>query len=274
MAHQPKSLNLSPSKTTKNKTTAAANRIHRYAIQTQWPFQKLTCLFCYSLITPKNNTEFESQSLLSICDECDQSLPRFENYCDTCNIDMPNNDNVCGSCLSSPPSWTRCLAAFRYDTPINALIKQLKFHNKSAYSSQIAKSMVYEFTQRDFNAAKNIDYLIPIPMHPKRLQERGFNQARLIANSLSRITGTKMLDCLTKSHHAPPQSSLAKHARQNNQMQFAIKSLSLLKQLKEKSNVILIDDVLTTGATVENASQYLKKAGISNIEVWVFARTC
>jgi len=241
-----------------------------HIVKARWLKQWLApthCLLCKSQI--------KTDSITPICDQCQHSFLKETNSCLKCGINISNSiDTVCGGCISSPPIWHSFNASYSYTTSIKEIVYQAKFKNSHSYCKLIASLMAQEIPKQFDNA----DFLIPVPLHPSRLKERGYNQSLLICRELSSITKIATLDCLEKTKATLPQSSLKRIDRLKSSPSFS-PNIQLTKQNTQNSicknkHAIIIDDVSTTGSTATQMSKALNKLGFSKIDVWVFARTC
>lgn len=213
------------------------------------------CLLCSDCI--KN-------SHLSICQHCISDLPwQVNGCCPQCGI-RSIKGQLCGHCLKSAPAFDFTRSVFNYEYPLNAILQQYKYGNKLIVAELFGKLLA-----DSISPASLPDVIIPMPLHPHRLRERGFNQAVEIA----KVTGREMklkLDAsiCRRTRLSPPQASLPLKQRVKN-MRNTFVCDGQLGGLK----VALIDDVMTTGASLNALAATVKKAGASTVECWVLART-
>ncbi len=202
----------------------------------------------------------------AICTTCINELPYINQACSRCALPMSNtNSPVCGHCLSLPPSYDVLLSPFEYRFPIDTFITELKF-NQKLYNRQILGKLFSEF----ITARKTPlpECIIPVPLHPKRLQQRGYNQSLEIARIVS-----KNLDIPIERHwcervkNTEPQSGLNAENRQHN-----IKNAFNIKKQQQYTHVAIFDDVVTTGHTIEALSKLLRHENVNIIQVWSIAR--
>ena len=197
-------------------------------------------------------------------------LPVLGRCCALCAAtlsDLASPDTVCGHCLAHPPAYDRVFAAFPYTPPISDLICDLKFGKRLHCARLLAALLAARATaQSDLSLP---DCLIPIPLHYTRLQQRGFNQSLEIARGLSRRLKLRLdAHCLKRIRASVPQTALpAKQRQQNPKGAFA------LHHAPRARFAVLVDDVMTTGATINEAARVLKKAGVERVEVWIAGRT-
>ena len=204
-----------------------------------------------------------------LCGDCYQNLPWNRSACRQCALPLEQG-SICGICTTAPPAFIRSIAAFRYQRPISHFIMQLKFQQQLRYSKMLSQLLGAAIIQ--FREEKNIiplpQCLIPVPLHNRRLRERGFNQALEIAKGLSNRFNIPLLrDSCIRRKPTLPQSQLSANARRRNlQAAFAIKKAITFK------HVAIVDDVVTTSQTVRALSQLLSQHGVETIEVWCCAR--
>ena len=214
---------------------------------------KQNCLLCTS---PQAN-------MLGLCQACLDDLPfQSSTCCPQCGL--ASNGHVCGACLASPPSFDVTKAVFIYQFPVDAMMARYKYGEMlhlSLFWGQLLAQKVHP---------QAIDLIIPMPMHPTRLKERGFNQAHEIAKVLCRVLGNHKLNykSVIRQTLTPPQASLPLKERVKN-IKGAFKVMGDLSGKK----IAIIDDVMTSGASLNELAQTLKKAGASHVECWVIART-
>ncbi len=199
-----------------------------------------------------------------LCPGCLAELPRLPaERCPTCALPTPGGE-VCGACLKRPPAFVRCHAVFRYAFPADVLIQRLKFGGELALAGFLADCLAEEIGQ-----ATPPDLLLPMPLHPRRLGERGFNQAVEISRALSRRLGIPLaLDACRRERHTPAQAGLDLKARRRN-LRRAFACEPALAGLR----VALLDDVMTSGTSLDELARAVRRAGAAEVEAWVVART-
>ena len=201
-----------------------------------------------------------SASLL--CADCESDLPRLPaSLCPQCGVETTLGER-CGACLKEPPAFTRTIALFRYDFPVDRLIQALKYGHQLPLAAWFGHCL-----SRKIVAAEH-DLILPLPLHPSRLQTRGFNQSTEIARAISRASGIPMnTHSLTRSRATPPQAALPLKERAKNVRGAFECSADLGGQ-----RVLLVDDVMTTGSTLRECARILKLHGATQITVVVAAR--
>jgi ComF family protein len=196
------------------------------------------------------------------------ALPR----CHRCALQVPvaSGSAVCGACLTDPPPYASTIAAVDYDHPWDGLITQFKFHAALDLTPALAAQMLAALQRGDAPAPT---LLLPIPLSDARLRERGYNQAWELARRLGRVlrcpTDARLL---LRVRDTPHQLAFPPEQRAGNvRAAFAVEPRRRA-ELQGRS-VTLVDDVMTTGATVAEAARTLLQAGAAEVGVWVIART-
>ncbi|MFW5447095.1 MAG: ComF family protein [Methylophagaceae bacterium] len=214
------------------------------------------CLLCGLLCGTGNKGD-------CLCPACCDQLPRLGLACPRCASPLQQT-MLCGSCLNRPPEQNASFSLFRYQSPIDRLIVDLKYHDALVLSQFFADQMAEQLKEHSLP-----QLLIPIPLHPRRLRERGYNQSLELAKQLSKQLNIPVRhDILMRIKDTPPQASLPFAERKDN-----MKEAFQINNADIPDHVALIDDVLTTGHTVNVAAKVLRKIGVKNIEVWTVART-
>ena len=186
---------------------------------------------------------------------------------------MPGGGGTCGECLGrpGPPAVGRCVAAVDYQYPWDGLIARFKFRSEPGWSSTLADTMWLQARAAGLLSTESL--WIPIPVSPKRLAERGYNQAWELCRRLRQRSGRPALaDALVRLIDAPDQHRLPPSQRLTNQQGAFAAHPAHIARLRN-ANVVLVDDVRTTGATLENAALALHQAGCAKVDALVFART-
>jgi len=195
-----------------------------------------------------------------LCGPCRDELPALPRACPLCA--MPSSfGEICGTCLRHPPQFDMTVAAWRYAYPVDRLVQALKFHGRLALASFFAGVLA--------SLVGRADVVIPMPLHPSRLTERGFNQAAEIARHLTAKLGTRLvLHGASRVRRTLPQADLPLDERSRNVRGAFACALDLTG-----ARVAVVDDVMTTGATLGELAKVLKRAGAARVENWVVART-
>lgn len=202
--------------------------------------------------------------VLGLCEICLKNLPwHSTSQCPQCSLS--SDGRTCGSCLTAPPSFDATTSLFTYDHPLDRLLQQYKYRE----SLQLANTFATMLHEKLLDNPGKIDLIIPMPMHVKRLQERGFNQALEIAKIVSKLTKVPLdYNACQRVKLTPPQASLPHKERSKN-----IRGVFHCQKDLTGLNIAIIDDVMTTGASLDELAKTLKKAGAEHVECWVIART-
>jgi len=209
---------------------------------------------CFLCAAPAGN------SLL--CPSCIASLPRLTpERCPVCALPTPGAA-VCGACLKQAPHFDATQAVFRYEFPVDRLVQSLKYAHRLAGADFLGRALAQS------PVPFRPDLILPVPLAPARLAERGFNQALEIARPLARLLGVPLeIDRIHRRRDTAPQASLPwKERKQNIHHAFECE-LDLAGK-----TVLAVDDVMTTGATLEELARMLKAHGAVRVETLVLAR--
>jgi ComF family protein len=198
------------------------------------------------------------------CAACDAALPYFNIlHCPVCALPTPTGE-VCGHCLKHSPVFTHTTALFGYSFPLDKLIQGMKYGAQLSLAHAFAKKLVQRIDKSNLP-----DYVIAMPLHPAKLRERGFNQSLLIAATVARELKLKLLkSACRRIRDTPPQSVLPWKERKKNVRNAFCCDMDLTGK-----RVALVDDVLTTGASLNALAEAARKRGAEEIAAWVIART-
>ena len=215
------------------------------------------CLMC-GLASGKSN----------LCPPCRADLPGTRQRCDRCGLPLPGPaDTVCGSCLQRAPPWDRVIAALDYSFPADVLIQRFKFRRNLACGTVLAEELENTLA-REIQALP--DAIVPVPLHRLRHASRTFNQSELLAKRAAKALGIPLkARLLLRNRQTHAQSGLdARSRRRNTRGAFHCRCA----EAHGLQHVALVDDVMTTGATLEACTRELKRCGIREVSVWVVAR--
>lgn len=203
-------------------------------------------------------------SLMAICPDCQSQLPHNISSCKICSLPLDTDvDVICGQCQKQKPAFDKSVIPFLYETPVKQLISRLKFHHDLV----AVRGLSELFNQHHPNRESKAECIIPVPLHPKRLAERGYNQAVELARPVAKALSLKIDNSICKRQvQTEIQSGLSASKRKQN-----IKNAFKIATHSYK-HVIIFDDVVTTGATVNELSKALKKSGVETVEIWAIAR--
>lgn len=197
-----------------------------------------------------------------LCEPCWSELPWLVAPCCTLCAHPLATAGVCGRCLAEPPHFDGVIAAARYGFPVDGLIQACKYGGRLAVIRALA-AMLGEHKPRQ------PDLIVPMPLSPQRLRERGFNQALELARAMAQSLAAPVDAALcVKTRETSPQTRLPWKERRKN-----IRGAFVVLGDVAGRDVVVVDDVLTTGATLNELARNLKNAGAASVTGWVVART-
>ena len=225
-----------------------------------WSIIEQHCLLC--------DEHCEGQPL---CSPCEADLPWLDGRCTVCAVPLPSRGLVCGECLKRPPSYDHVEVPWRFAFPVDALITRFKHQARWPYGRLLGERLAHHLEHAFAEGLPRPDLLLPVPLARRRLRQRGFNQAQMLADWLSRPLGIATdARALERVLDTPAQQQLDAATRRRNLRQaFAIATGADVKG----RHLALVDDVLTTGATAEALARLLKRAGAERVDVYCLART-
>lgn len=208
-----------------------------------------------------------------ICAPCQHDLPWPMSPCHRCGIELgpePPVHRYCGSCLAEPPAFDRCFAAFRYEYPVRELIANFKFDGRFAEGQTLAQ-LLADFVFGAYQPERRPGCLLPVPLHPRRLRERGYNQSMELARAVGRRCHIPVAaQYCRRIRSTPSQKGLSADERAVN-LRNAF-SLERGTFVDPPDHIAIIDDVVTTMATVSAIARLLRTAGHRRIDVICLAR--
>ncbi|MBS1143543.1 MAG: ComF family protein [Proteobacteria bacterium] len=197
-----------------------------------------------------------------LCPGCTDDLPRLpEALCPICAIPTTHGER-CGTCLSKPPAFDRTVALYAYDFPADRIVHALKYGHQLPVADWAGRQLA------DKLAGTRLDHVIPLPLHPERLRERGFNQSAEIGKAFqfwAKIPVDR--ESLLRTRATPPQAAMPHKERHQN-----VRGAFECRKDFSGQHLLLIDDVMTTGATARECARVLKLHGAASVTVAVIAR--
>ncbi len=201
----------------------------------------------------------------NLCLPCAAELPYNRSACALCGLPLPAQpDRVCGACLKKPPPWDEVIAGLQYQFPVDQLVCRFKYKRNLACGQALGRVLLEAIEQRNSPPPQAI---VPVPLHRSRLFSRTFNQAQMLAQQLSRPLKIPLQHTLLRRiRRTRAQSGLdSSQRRKNVRGAFDCHRHGL-------KHVAIVDDVLTTGRTLEECTRSLKRAGAKSVTAWVAAR--
>jgi len=201
---------------------------------------------------------------IDLCGACAAELPRNGSCCARCALPLATPAALCGECQRRLPPWDTAWAPFRYGWPLDRLESRYKF------SADLAAGRVLSMLwQREPRPAKLPQLLLTVPLHRSRLRRRGYNQALELAKPLSRALGMPLShDVLLRRRSTTAQTELDAVGRRRN----VHGAFALREGIELPAHVAILDDVMTTGATLAECTRVLRRAGVQQVDVWALAR--
>ena len=212
-----------------------------------------------------------THSRRSICEACETELPWLIDQCECCALPMPMSDMLCGPCSQGGPAFNQVIAPWLYDFPIDALVTRFKHQGKWPLGRLLAELLSQTLHYRFDEGLERPDLMIPVPLAHKRLRQRGYNQAAMLANWLGQHLQLPVEEHLVRRvKNTPAQQGLNAKARKSNLRDAFVLTdpATLLNR-----HVALIDDVMTTGSTADTLARLLMSGGARKVSVYCLART-
>ena len=238
--------------------------VYKWLNNIQCLFLPSSCSLCGS----------QNISVLDICEACCADLPWIEHACSICGHETDvSTGPICGQCLTRPPLYDHCFMPLRYQIPVNHFIISLKFRQKLHIARLLGQLFLHhlQIQQKSGLHLTMPNALLPVPLHPRRIRQRGYNQALEISRHLGRQLNLPILtNTLFRSRHTPPQSNLPAEERRAN-IRGAFQCMPKNMPGKLPRHIAVIDDVVTTGQTVNEITRVLRKAGVQEVSVWAIA---
>jgi ComF family protein len=233
--------------------------MHKTSLLRSWPALQrwllpLRCLLCGA----------PGDGDMDLCADCAAEMPRNRNCCARCALPLATAAALCGECQQHAPPWDAAWAPFRYGWPLDRLESRFKFGRDLA-----AGRVLSRLWQHEPRPLERPSLLITVPLHRGRLRQRGYNQSLELARPLARALGVPLRhDVLQRSRRTEAQTELDAVGRRRN----VHGAFALCPGLAPPAHVAILDDVMTTGATLAECASVLKRAGVPRVDVWALAR--
>ena len=214
----------------------------------------LKCVVC--------DAELPKKTRYNVCDKC--QLSYNVKFCQRCGRPIANMAEYCDYCKENKFSFEKARSAFVYEDEVRRLVHKLKYGNAKYLGGTMAQFMADVYYESDFG----VDVITYVPMHPKAEKERGYNQAKVLADELSKILAIPVETLLFRQKYTPHLAKMSKEERALAITDaYAVMPVESIKNKK----ILLVDDVFTTGATTNECAKVLKKAKADEIFVLTFA---
>ncbi|MBQ9700302.1 MAG: ComF family protein [Lachnospiraceae bacterium] len=197
-----------------------------------------------------------------ICEVCKEKIQYImEPRCKKCGKELSREEyELCYDCQHSTHLFTEGVAAFKYDKLISKSIYRFKYHNRRTYAKFYGTAMYTACI--DYIKRWQADALVPVPIHREKERSRGYNQAELIANELGKLTNISVDSrCLKRIRYTKPQKDFDKTGRKKN----LEKAFKICTDVVKYKKIILVDDIYTTGSTIDECARVLMQAGVKDI---------
>lgn len=240
--------------------------VNKFLHLTQQAFLPHSCILC-GMGCPSEHQGMD------LCSHCQYELPRLQHSCTICALPLPTHSHSpqCGHCMISPPPFSKTVAGWYYQAPVDQLISSFKYSRKINHALVLA-TLFSPIVQQAYSHSPYPDIIIPTPLHWLRRWRRGFNQSELLANWLAKSLSLPMARYLKRSRATPAQQSLSAQQRKLN-LKNAFSLNSAAQARIAGKTIAVVDDVMTTGATATTISQTLLKSGAKEVHIWCLART-
>ena len=215
----------------------------------------MLCLLCGAGLPP---------GCATLCPGCSADLPRIDAACTRCGRKLPASA-LCGACAVRLPVYDRAIACFEYRPPVDSIIREFKYSGRLAWTPFLTDCMAASVRAA---GSWRPECLVPVPLHWRRRYLRGFNQATELARGLGKIFVLPVDHGLVRRNRATPsQAELPAAGRRRN-----LRGAFTTSEACAWRRVAIVEDVITTGATVSELSRALKRAGVAEIRIWSIAR--
>ena len=203
---------------------------------------------------------------VAICTECYSKLPFIHNHCSRCGGEVYGELDLCDDCVGNPHLYDECYCVLEYRGVVREKILNLKNNHASHLAKPFADILLAVYEERDYHP----DIIIPMPIHENRLKQRGYNQSELLCDSMAEATGLVDTNILVRVIDTPHQTGLNRENRKKN-IHSAFKVMD--KEKVKGKIILLVDDIYTTGSTIDECVRMLKKAGAAQVSVLCLSRT-
>jgi len=206
-----------------------------------------------------------TQGKHGICDGCRGDLPWLNHHCRGCALPIPAPASFCGRCLKTPSPLNHCSSLFYYRYPAQQLIIALKFNEQLAIARLLGQLLAEKIRQQQ--PCHHVQAVVPVPLHHDRLRQRGYNQSREIAKYCAQHLQLPLINNLLERNRATAQQSQLSRSEREKNLKGAFRVLG-----KGPDSILLVDDVMTSGATLMEMAKTLRQSGTKEIQAWTICR--
>lgn len=225
--------------------------------------------FTSSITIPHRCLMCDNHDQHRICRHCRGyfSSPRY--VCQRCGLPLKHHALYCGICLKYPPAYDEVFSPYLYQSPLSTLITHFKHRGDECIGKGLgeilAETIQLHYRQQHLTLPQK---LVAVPLHWRRQWQRGFNQAELLCDEIGTALGIEQCIDVRRIRSVPAQKALSRQQRLKN-----LQSCFAVTRPLEGESLVIVDDVMTTGATVDALARTLKAAGAGRVSVWALART-
>ncbi|MFB6328097.1 DNA utilization protein GntX [Pantoea deleyi] len=204
-----------------------------------------------------------------LCSLCLRGLPSLPLLCPRCGLPAGSVTRPCGRCQQKPPAWQALVCVNDYRPPFSQWVNQLKFSHITALRVMLARLLLLSWqTVYRRGGVPRPDLLLPVPLHHRRRWRRGYNQTGLLAAPLAHWLGCEWREGISRPRRGAVQHQLSARQRRTN-----LRGAFRLEMVVQGRHIALLDDVITTGSTLEEISRLLLAQGAASVQVWCLCRT-
>lgn len=242
-----------------NRSIARDKMVNKWLKIVQHFIESCLSLPCHCLLCLR-----PSRRNFALCEQCESGLPWFEAGCSICGLPL-EKATYCLTCLQAPPAYDKLCALWDYCFPVANFISHLKFGGELHFAKLLGSLMANHLT-----LTQSVDCIVPLPLHPRRQQERGFNQTLELARPIAAKWQLPIdkYSCRRISYKSAQAQLSARKRRKNVKAQ----AFQIADSLAGK-RVLVIEDVITTGTTANAFARALKEQGVASVEIWACCRT-
>lgn len=205
-----------------------------------------------------------------VCDACCARITRVTAQCKKCGRPLRVDQTICMRCKNKSFFYDTIVVAYHYEDPVRSLLKTLKYHNRKDIADFLATLLATHDTALSFLKTQHYDYVMPVPMHTAKEKQRGYNQAFLLAERVAHCMAMQLTsDVLVRDRATKPLFDMNKQEREQELLDAFV--VTQPEHVKGK-RILMIDDIITTGTTLNECAKALKLRGAIVVDGFAFAR--